>query len=225
VIRAEVEAGGSVRVIGLPRGSVAYIDREWLRSTSAEIPALIAAADGALAWCDGPAVQMEDGFDSDAGAILAFLAVARAAVAAVEGVAFHSVEVTGSGLTAHQVRALLGNGSPASSEHARFARPSAIVETTGAAPVIIEATKRLADLGTLVLVGESPTYELEMNLYPDVHVRGLTLVGVPPPLQAGDVQSPAETGDPIVESSRRLLVTVSAGASLPHDAAWYRVSG
>ena len=35
--------------------------------------------------------------------------------------------------------------------------------------------------GTIVLVGESLGRTAEMNLYPDVHARGLTLVGVEPP--------------------------------------------
>jgi hypothetical protein len=224
VIRAEIEAGGRARIMDLPCGSVAYIDRDWLPSTSAEVPALI-AADGALAWCDGPAVQVEDGVDSDTAAILAFLAVSRAAVAAVEHADPVSVEVTGSGLIAHQVRALLGNGSPESSESARLDRPIAVVDGTGDVSVIVDATERLTNLGTLVLVGESRGHELEMNLYPDVHVRGLTLVGIPPPLQESPLHALTEAGDPLVASSRRLLVTAPSAASLPPEAAWYRVSG
>jgi hypothetical protein len=225
VIRAEVEATGPVLVVELPRDSVAYIDRDWLRHTSGEVPALIAAADGAFAWCGGPSVQMNDGLDSDTAAALAFLAVSQAAVAAVEDAASDSVEVTGSGLIARQVRALLGNGSSASGQSAPIERPTAVIDTTGDASVIVDATRRLVDLGTLVLVGESLGYELEMNLYPDVHVRGLTLVGIPPPLQDGLTHAVPEAGDPLVESSRRLLVTAPSGASLPPDAAWYRVSG
>ena len=92
--------------------------------------------------------------------------------------------------------------------------------------MIVDATRRIADLGTVVLLGESLGRRAEMNLYPDVHVRGLTLVGVAPPLQhAGSVFAGTNVGGPEVESSQKLLVPVSSGAPLRPDAPWYRVSG
>jgi hypothetical protein len=224
MIRAAVEAGGPVLVADLPAGSVAYIDRDWLPPASSEVPALIAAADGAFSWRGGPAMQMEDGLDSDTAAALAFLTVSRMAVAAVEAAAKDLVEVTGSGLIAHQVRGLLGHGPSLTRQSARFERPTAVVDTTGDAAVIVDATRRLDDLGVLVLVGESHGCELELNLYPDVHARGLTLVGMPPPLQSVRIEALAEAGS-LVESSQRLLVTARSGTSLPPKAAWYRVSG
>jgi hypothetical protein len=225
VIRAEVEARGPVLVADLPAGSVAYIDRDWLPPASGEVPALIAAADGAFAWRGGPAVQMEAGLDSDTAAALAFLTVSRTAVTAVEDAAKDSIEVTGSGLIARQVRELLGHSSSSSGQSARFERPTAVVDTTGDAAVIVDATRRLENLGVLVLVGESHGCGVELNLYPDVHVRGLTLVGMPPPLQGAHFHAVTEAGDPLVEASRRLLVAASSGGSLPPEAAWYRVSG
>lgn len=89
------------------------------------------------------------------------------------------IEVTGDGPLATRIRAALGaqatsgrsvsDGQPASI-------PACIVETTGLSEVIGQALTRLADLGLLVLVG--PPCALALNLYPDVHVRGLRLVGV-----------------------------------------------
>jgi threonine dehydrogenase-like Zn-dependent dehydrogenase len=160
--------------------------------------------------------------DSDAAAAVALLSVARAAVAALEGAPRDSIEVTGSGLIARQVRTLLGDGS---SDGRRREQRTAIVETTGDPSMIVDATRRLVDRGTLVLVGESLGREAEMNLYPDVHVRGLTLAGIPPPLQGDGSQAMTETDSAFVESARRLLDSVSSGTPLSPDAPWYRVEG
>jgi hypothetical protein len=215
-----------VLVAALPPGSVAYVDQDWLPSSSGEVPALVAAADGALAWCGDRPVQTSGTVDSDTAAILALLAVAQAAVAAVEGVSPDSIEVTGSGLIALQVRALLGNRSPDDDRSTPFEQPRAIIDSTGDPRAIVEATRRIAGLGTMVLVGESLGRTAEMNLYPDVHVRGLTLVGVPPPLQhAGAPFAQADADDPLVASCREALVGVTAGRPLRPGAAWFRLSG
>jgi hypothetical protein len=98
------------------------------------------------------------------------------------------------------------------------------VDTTGDPAVIVDATRRLADLGTLVLVGESVGRKATLNLYQDVHLRGLMIVGVAPPLQRATFQAEIESDDPLLESCRELLVEVASGAPLPLDGAWYRVS-
>lgn len=186
-------------VAELPAGVAAYIDGDWLPPTSGEVPSLVVGTDG----------------DPDTTAALAFLAVARAAVAAVEG--DEPVEVTGRGLIAQQVRALLEDRSR------ERGQPGAVVETTGDPGAIVEATRRVAALGTVVLVGESLGRKTELNLYPDVHVRGLKLVGVPSHLQDAEaLAATADPNDPLVESCRQSLVSVSAGARLPPNAAWYR---
>jgi hypothetical protein len=215
-----------VLVAALPPGSVAYVDRDWLPTSSGEVPSLVATPEGALAWCAGPPVQVPGTLDSDTAATLALLAVAQAAVAAVEGVSPDSIEVTGSGLIALQVQALLGNHSPDDDRSTPFEQPRAIIDTTGDPRVIVEATRRIAELGTVVLVGESLGRTAEMNLYPDVHVRGLTLVGVTPPLQhASALFARTNADDPLVESCRAALVGVIAGTPLSPGAAWYRVPG
>ena len=110
-------------------------------------------------------------------AAFVFLAVAEDAAAAVKAISPQSVEIAGRGLIAQQVRLLVGAPSETPVE-----RPQAIVDTTGDPSVIAHATRRVADLGTVVLAGEPLGRQFELNLYPDVHVRGLTLVGVAPPL-------------------------------------------
>jgi hypothetical protein len=219
VIRADVTEDRVGLVATLAPGSAAYVDRDWIPLSSGAVPAITVAADGALAWCDRAPVPAPSAIDPDAAAALALLAVARDA-AAVKGLR-GKVEVTGNGLIAHYVRTLLGdNGRVAGDEP-----PKAIVDTTGGPAVIADATRRLADLGTLVLVGESVGRNVALNLYQDVHVRGLTLVGVAPPLQQATFQAAIESDDPLLESCRELLVEVPSGAPLPLDGAWYRVSG
>ena len=65
-----------------------------------------------------------------------------------------------------------------------------------------------------------------MNLYPDVHARGLTLVGIAPPLQRPEALfGQSDPDDPLVVRCRESLVHVDTGTPLPLGAAWYRISG
>jgi hypothetical protein len=213
-----------VLVPALPPGSVAYVDRDWLPVSSGEVPSLI-AADGGLAWTGaGRPAQAIGTLDTDTAATLALLAVAQAAVAAVEDESPDAIEVVGSGLIALQVRELLAVRTSEHGPSGAFEQPRVIVDTTGDPRVIVDATRRIAALGVVVLVGESLGRTAEMNLYPDVHMRGLTLVGVAPPLQHAPL-APTEANNPLVASCREALVDVVAGTPLLPGAAWYRVSG
>ena len=71
-----------------------------------------------------------------------------------------------------------------------------------------------------------PCFSLEaVNLYPGVHVRGLRLVGVTPPLRrAGAALASGDVDDPLVEPCREELVGATDGTRLPRDTGWYRVS-
>ena len=109
----------------------------------------------------------------------------------------------------------------------RGERPRAIVETTGDPRAILDATRRVAELGIVVLAGESLGRGVaELNLYPDVHVRGLTLVGVAPPLQ--DARNSSTEPEPVDASLVAWcldgLVDVRSGSLVPDDAAWYCVT-
>jgi hypothetical protein len=209
----------------LPPGSVAYVDRDWLPSSSGEVPSLVAASKGGFAWCGGRTVRMAGTVDSNTAASLVLLAVAQAAVASVADVAPDSIEVIGSGLIALYVRELLG-GSLEGDRSQHLVKPKAIIDTTGDPSVIVDATRLIADLGTVVLVGEGLGRRLELNLYPDVHLRGLTLVGVSPPLQHARLRvDQTHASSPLVASSQEALVSVAAGTPLPGSGAWYRISG
>jgi threonine dehydrogenase-like Zn-dependent dehydrogenase len=95
------------------------------------------------------------------------------AVAAVGGAA--SVEVMGHGPLAAAVRARLAGTGPAA-----WGPPAAIVEASGDPAAIRAALARVADLGTVVLAGPAPAAGTSLDLYADVHVRGLTVVGIAP---------------------------------------------
>ena len=185
----------------LARGGGAYVDGDWLPSEpGGEVPALVL----------DPA-----GVDPDARAAQALTRVARESVAHVEGRS-GAVDVTGAGLVAAIARQLLGGRVAAPG--AAAPRPEAVIDTTGDPDRIAAATRRVADLGLVVLAGESTERQLDLDLYPDVHVRGLELVGVTPMLvsdledddDAPPVPAPAE---------------VEIGAPLPRAAVWYRITG
>jgi hypothetical protein len=223
LIRVEGGAAGPVLIADLPRGSVAYIDADWLPANPGEVPSLV-ATDGALTWRGGPAVHVPGGLDADTAAIFALLALAQAAVRA-KVCDSDSTEVIGKGLVARQVRSLLGKDWQEAARVSSPEKPAAIVDTTGDPSALVDAMRRLVDLGTLVLVGESLGRRAQMNLYADAHLRGLTLVGIPPPLHERRLEVVTGDRDTVVEMSRSLLVPIPSGASLASDAAWFRLSG
>jgi hypothetical protein len=85
------------------------------------------------------------------------------------------VEVLGASALAQTLIAQLGG------RHVRGGgRPAVAIETTGELHLIEDALKRVADLGTVVLAGPSPRGPVTLDLYADLHLRGLTLVAVSP---------------------------------------------
>ena len=80
-----------------------------------------------------------------------------------------AAEVVGAGALADALRARLrAPGTP----------PAAIVDTTGDPAALADALARVDDLGTVVLAGPPPGEPVALDLYADLHVRGLTLIGV-----------------------------------------------
>lgn len=100
--------------------------------------------------------------------------IADRAVAALPGDGW--VEVTGEGALAGSLRAMLRSRVPSASR----GDVAAAIDTTGEPAVIAALLIRLADLGTLVLAGPDPPGPVALDLYADLHVRGLTVVGIAP---------------------------------------------
>jgi hypothetical protein len=206
VIGATAVGGRVVVSAMLAPGELAYADADWLvAGAPGPVPALVASGRD-LRF--GSVVRALAG-DPDAAAFAALAAVgaeaARVALAAGPG----RVEVLGSGLIAAEARRALGERCAPAGE---AGRPAAVVDATGDPAAIRDALARVADMGTLVLAGEALGRGFPLNLYPDVHVRGLRLVGVGPPRAA--VPEPGRSEPP---------AAVSAGAALP-PARWYRIS-
>jgi hypothetical protein len=204
MIRAEGVSGGIALRGDLAPDEVAYLDADWIEVAGpGPVPAAVVRA-GVLHWVDGAALGPAE--DADAAAGAAFAALAAEAAAAVPTSAA-PIEVLGNGIVAEQIRRSLALADGSGDE-----RPAVIVDATGAPDALRDATRRLDDLGTLVLVGEPAGRAMSLNLYPDVHVRGLRLVGVGRP-RLGTAQAVDEPPVP-----------VGLDARLP-PARWYRLSG
>jgi hypothetical protein len=172
-------------VSGVAPGVEAYVDADWLLEVGdAGVPALVASEENA------------------ARALFAVAAAAAAAAGSAQRAA-----VGGNGLVARRTRELLSAGDETLST-----APDVVVETRPGPKSLLEATTRVADLGTVVLAGP-PAPPFHFDLYPDVHVRGLHVVSVP---------SAEELGAGPVPSSPA-PVTVRVDEPLPDGAAWYRV--
>ena len=207
----------------LDPGVTAFVDREWALRGQA-VPALLIGPNDNVAWWNGHAVQHRRDEPADGGAdplgkaISIVRALAAASVSALPTDSRGAVEITGSGVVAHTMEAMLGgrpwtpptNGQPPdlSSE------PLAAVDTTGSAAVIMNVAQRLVDCATLVLAGPDTFEPNPVNLYEDVHRRSLRLVGIAP-LPDDNVLRGISVDPPRVVQRGQ-----SAGSAL-----WYRLNG
>jgi hypothetical protein len=206
VIRVRANGGRTVRGEGLAPGATAYFDAAWLPRDHADIPALVVDGSG-IRWNDGAPSTLSG--EPDAIAAAALQAVAAEAVSRVPDDGL-PVEVLGDGLVAAEVRRLLpptGGGEGT--------RPRCVIDTTGDPEAIAEALGELEDRGTLVAAGPLGSRTFPLNLYADVHLRALRIVGVAPPLASGAVPDPA--GTPVATP-----VTVMPGAPIGAGQ-WFRL--
>jgi hypothetical protein len=191
----------------------AYVDGDWLPETGRRdgTPALL--TDGqTLTWLR-QTTAVPDGVDADAaaGSIMA-----RAARDAIErlGDTPARVAVTGHGAIAAAARSALGV-QLCSDEMS--GPPDAWIECSGTVDALRSATRTVQDMGIVVLVGEPADEPVELDLYRDVHLRGLRLVGVPLRLEETSGERP-------VRDERTLppLFCVR-GSCAPGRHAWYRL--
>jgi hypothetical protein len=190
MIRAVPGAGGTVVELDLPDDAAAFFDREWVAwGRAAAVPAIVTDA----------------GADDAAGQLAG---IAEAAVAAAPS---GQVEVTGSGLVAEEARRRLAGAGRLVTDGI----PAAVIETTGDPAALIAATRRVEALGTVVLAGEPLERVYDIDLYPDVHVRGLRLVA-----RGRSGAGRAEFG----ELASAGLQTVTPGEPLDASARWFCVT-
>jgi threonine dehydrogenase-like Zn-dependent dehydrogenase len=167
----------------LPAGASAYVDRDWLTDGAVAPPALRFIPDEGFTWPTGVTVPSSGDADDEAARLLAALIAAVADAVPAGG----SVLVSGTGAVAQGVRTALGSRATAEAD-----RPDTIVETTGHPEAITEATERVADLGCVVLAATPRGGAMSFDLYPDIHRRGLRVVGVPDPIAAGPADARSE---------------------------------
>jgi len=213
MIRSVDAAGGIGLSAELTAGQSAFVDADWVpREPGAPVPAVLVDADGTMWWADAVSAPSPLGKVADGEAAAAAILDGIAADAVVAAGDSDDVFVNGSGRVASSVRRRLPARLAAAASGALV-----VVETTGDPESIRDATRSVADLATVVLCGEPSGRKLSLNLYPDVHVRGLVLVGVPGPAS----RRPQETSAAGAEAGAAL---VASGSPLP-DAEWYRLSG
>jgi hypothetical protein len=101
------------------------------------------------------------------GQVAALIAETMAAISHMPG---DRVRVTGDGALAQLLRDRGLDGDAVQP-------PLAVIETTGRGPELTAACAEVADGGTVVLAADAPE-PLDIDLYRDVHRRGLVLIGV-----------------------------------------------
>jgi threonine dehydrogenase-like Zn-dependent dehydrogenase len=198
------DADGVVLEATLPPGHVAFVDGDAVdHSPCGPVEAIVVAGGEAA---PGRAAH-------------AFAEAARHVVDLLRERPAGPVEVAGNGLLAHLIRTSLG--VPASAGPAEEP-PAAIVDTSGSPTQISDALRRLAELGILVLAGQSRARDLTLNLYTDLHRRSLTVVGAPAPAVNGNGTVP-EDWQAALDRAQGGPRRVSAGARVPPGASWYLV--
>ena len=101
-------------------------------------------------------------------AMAEFLATAHASAAAAAG--GRSVTVIGEGLLAQLIRGVSAGDPP----HG----PDVIIDTTGSPALIRRAVCAAPRLGRLILAAPPRFAEIDLATYRDIHVRGLSIVGI-----------------------------------------------
>lgn len=92
-------------------------------------------------------------------------------VAAATG-AGSAIAVVGEGAPADRLRARLGAAAPSPG-----VEPDVIVVVSGRPDDLVDALGRVADLGTVILAGAAVQPTVAVDLYVDLHSRGITLIG------------------------------------------------
>jgi hypothetical protein len=168
---------------------------------------LDSADDADVLW--GRAYRPEPSLDEVAAR--EFAATAKAATDALRGMSPEGVEVVGAGILAALVARVLG---PRSGEGA----PTVMLDTSGSSARIRDALEQCDRLGTVLLAAPPVEAEVDARTYTDLHVRGLTIVGVPWVGEPTDEQAPPE----LVAWAQEQLAPLHPDELLS-SSPWYRV--
>lgn len=130
-----------------------------------------------------------------------------------------SVTVHGAGALAKLIRLALGPAPQASGAQ----RPAVVIDVTGQQDTILEALRDVDDLGKVVLAGGCAIPEIQVDTYPDLHVRGIVLQGMPGFPDPNDrVADPGPLID-LAASLSQQMHPAFVGEPAPIGQLWYRV--
>jgi hypothetical protein len=205
-MRLDVSPDGTRRLELEVGETVGFVDADWLPAAAGGVPALVVDGDGALRWGDR---DLEENGDPGEAVATRLLALAEEIASVLETPGVGSVRVLGGGITAETVSRRLGVAIATVDQ-----TPGAVVELTGDGSQLTAATEDVADGGMVLLAGEY-LEPVDLNVYRDVHRRGLRVLGVTD--ISADRPAPArgiELPEPLA---------VKTGQDLM-PAAWYRVS-
>ncbi len=204
MIEVHVSSTGVLFSGSLGDGSSAFIDGDWLPEEESAVVEPLLWSEGELRYGAALTEVPADLSGQDAAAA-AFRAMASESLGWVRDLAPQDVAVSGTGCIASIARRELG--PPSNGE--RQSAPKAWIDFTGD---MTQATTTVGDLGLVVLAGAGPDPG-PVDLYRDVHVRSLRLVGVAPPL----TNTPEFEGPPTASPR-----SVQMGVRCP-PAPWYEI--
>lgn len=174
-VHAHADASGVLFSYSLAEDEVAYIDGDWLPGSCYDGPlrAIIVSHTG-LFWDGALVIAPNESFDFDSLGLAAFLSLARLAVTHVSVPSGQRIAVPGDGILARAVRQLLGAAATTEASE----RPYACIVTSGQSDAIRQALAEVVDLGKVVLAAPAAASQISLDLYRDVHRRGLELEGL-----------------------------------------------
>ena len=161
----------------LGSGTSVYMDRDWIDATGTVSSAILVS--GEELRLPSGAARLVNSIDPD----LAVWTMIDALAKTVADVAVQhdaAPRVPGEGLLAARIRARI---EPTDDSKAPYA---VVVETTGSAAGTDRACSIVADLGTVLFAVTPLDGTMPYDLYPDVHRRGLSVMGVPDPNGGSD---------------------------------------
>jgi hypothetical protein len=154
----------------LDEGEVAFVDADWLPALGRGSVAAVTVGPDHVRWADQPLGATGDGREPIGLARSLLVATAREVVGRVGTGKPWEVHVPGRGATAAEIRRRLGLALAEAPS-----QPRIWVETTGDASALVTALGGVMDLGTVVLAAPARQPTIAIDLYRDVHLRGLHL--------------------------------------------------
>ena len=177
---------------GLPHGTHAFIDADWI---SSEGVSSLVATSGEFEW-DGNRWPIQ-GHDVGAAAAGLLANFAATAVRTARDHGCSNVGVSGRGAIAGEVVRLLGP-SPNSGDLSE--RPDGWVVCEGTSDAIHSALARVADSGVVILCGPTSGLPFALDLYRDIHLRSLAVVGLDLTHVAGSQSFPQLVPAPFIDA-------------------------